>query len=154
VLLATPYTPPYPLSPTPLPRRPQGTFVVRPHDSQEELLYFLSFVGTEREGIKHAVVRKDLKGSDDDDEDNEGGAAGAGAGTGTGDGAGSVSGEPSPTARVIGGSSGGSSCSGSGQQQAVYVYRCGKVGPCDSLAEVLRVIAGILPSGLLLDQVQ
>jgi hypothetical protein len=31
-----------------------------------------------------------------------------------------------------------------------YVYRCGKVGPCDSLSEVLKVINDILPSGLLL----
>ena len=72
--------------------------------SQEEQLYFLSFVGTEKEGIKHAVVRKDLHDAGDT-------AAGLGP----------------------------------------YVYRCGKVGPCASLGEVLRVIAGILPSGLLLD---
>jgi hypothetical protein len=36
-----------------------GTYIIRPHDTQPDL-YFLSFKSTPEEGVKHAVIRKDL----------------------------------------------------------------------------------------------
>lgn len=38
--------------------QPMGTFLLRPHEGDPELLY-LSFRGTADEGVKHAIIRKE-----------------------------------------------------------------------------------------------
>ena len=39
--------------------KPQGTLLVRPHDTDDESMLFLSFVGTAEESIKHAIIRRE-----------------------------------------------------------------------------------------------
>ena len=77
-------------------------------------MYYFSYFSTiftqHTQGIKHAIIRKDLKIDITVGQNNDG----------------AVADENKSNDRII------------EVKKDTYVFRCGKVGPCDSLKEVLR----------------
>ena len=89
-----------------LSQQPPGTFLIRPHDTKEEL-YYLSFASDDAEKVKHAVIRKEIV--------EVGRSAEAGLGT--------PSSSHSP---------------GASADAPSIVYKCGKVGPCGTIEELIQ----------------
>lgn len=105
-----------------------GSFIIRPHDSKAEL-YFLSFQGTAAEGVKHAIIRREIMAVSADELDNNTLCLLTGTGIDERDESPNVKRslqlmDTDPT----------SPC----EQRTIVVYKCGKVGPCRSICELLQ----------------
>lgn len=132
---------------------PVGTFLIRPHDSNPEL-YYLSFHSGETEAVKHAIIRKELisvaTSGDSSSSDVPSTTLSASASSQSNIATIKPSLDKSVSVRAAaeeneetesgsGSGSGVNSASGSPRDTVVnkMVYKCGKVGPCDTIRDLI-----------------